>query len=521
MREEKLRRLRSHAFTPPQLYRELRRAPATRSLVPELPSPDRPSVEFVFAVVDLLERRGCVEEVEWVVPMRILMATTVLFCFACGPAAPGEDSASEEAPSETGSTSNATSDATGTTASTDVDPSGFDPSNATMSSECRSLDLPCPGWCAYDRNCPLGHVCVDETCTVAPTLPICDELALVAVDWGLAHAPGALALVDLDSDGDLDLAVIEPAVAQVEILHNDGAGAFTPGGAVALGPAFEMPVLATGDLDGDADVDLVLARADVGDVMVLLADQGTWVEGPTLAGTVAAQLFVADVDGFAGRDVLAVSLGDPALTLWRGDGLGGFAERQDMPVSLTPLASLVDLTLDGLPDVIGPDPFGVAIYRGRPNSWFDDQVGFGFDGVQVVYHQALATQLDATPELELVTLLRDPAGSVVHVWRQSADDPLVWSPLDHGLRPGATPTAARVAGITGDGHPDLVAVTTTDALMILPGDGAGGFVCEGLVPTPARVTHDLLAVGDVDGDARPDIVAASPTSPALWVLQGL
>ncbi|WP_434425265.1 FG-GAP repeat domain-containing protein [Nannocystis pusilla] len=442
---------------------------------------------------------------------------TVLLCFACGPAAPGADS--EGAPSETGT--NATSDAAGTAASTGVDPSGFDPSNATIPAECRSLDLPCPGWCAHDLSCPLGHVCVDESCTAAPTLPTCDEIALAAVDWGLAHAPGALALVDLDSDGDLDLAVAEPAAAQLEIFKNDGAGAFTPGGAVALGPPFELPALATGNVDGDGNVDLVLARADAGDVMILLADQGTWVAGPTLAGPAAAQLFVADVDGFDGRDVLAVSLGDPALTLWRGDGLGGFAERQDMPVSLTPLASLVDLTLDGLPDVIGPNPFGVAIYRARPSSWFDDAGSFGFGGGELVYHQALAAQLDATPELELVALIRDPSGSVLHVRQQSADSPLGWSPLDHGLRPGATPTSARVADITGDGHPDLVAVTTSDALMLLPGDGAGGFVCEALVPMPARVPHDLLAVGNVDGDARPDVVAASPTSPALWVFQGL
>ncbi|MCY1014023.1 hypothetical protein OV079_52580 [Nannocystis pusilla] len=48
-----------------------------------------------------------------------------------------------------------------------------------------------------------------------------------------------------------------------------------------------------------------------------------------------------------------------------------------------------------------------------------------------------------------------------------------------------------------------------DVLRLLPDDGAGGFVLRGLGPTPDRVTHDLLAVGDVDVDARPDIAAAS------------
>lgn len=52
-------------------------------------------------------------------------------------------------------------------------------------------------------------------------------------------------------------------------------------------------------------------------------------------------------------------------------------------------------------------------------------------------------------------------------------------------------------------------------------EACSGFVCEALVPLPARVPHDLLAVGDVDGDARPDIVAAAPSAAELWVLRGL
>src|SRR4051812_4299179 len=59
--------------------------------------------------------------------------------------------------------------------------------------------------------------------------------------------------------------------------------------------------------------------------------------------------------------------------------------------------------------------------------------------------------------------------------------------------------------LDGDGHPDLlVARPGLGAIVMLPGDGAGGF-------GPARVTVTggnpvLLRLGDFDGDGRLDVV---------------
>lgn len=44
---------------------------------------------------------------------------------------------------------------------------------------------------------------------------------------------------------------------------------------------------------------------------------------------------------------------------------------------------------------------------------------------------------------------------------------------------------------------------------ILHGDGAGRFTCEQTVPTGESTAPDLLAVGDVNGDGRPDLVVGA------------
>jgi hypothetical protein len=44
-------------------------------------------------------------------------------------------------------------------------------------------------------------------------------------------------------------------------------------------------------------------------------------------------------------------------------------------------------------------------------------------------------------------------------------------------------------------------------VALIYGDGNSGFACEHLHPISGNSTPSLLAVGDVDGDGRTDVVA--------------
>jgi hypothetical protein len=85
------------------------------------------------------------------------------------------------------------------------------------------------------------------------------------------------------------------------------------------------------------------------------------------------------------------------------------------------------------------------------------------------------------------------------------------------LAAGRELSAVAVADLDGDGHPDLLLTdySAGQLLVLRQGDAGGG------VFTPA-VAHDVgnrgalaIAVGDLDGDGRPDVVVASFGPPGL------
>ena len=51
----------------------------------------------------------------------------------------------------------------------------------------------------------------------------------------------------------------------------------------------------------------------------------------------------------------------------------------------------------------------------------------------------------------------------------------------------------------------------------LPGDGKGGFACEGVLESAGTTAAALIAVGDVDNDGRLDILSGGSDLPTIAV----
>ena len=82
-----------------------------------------------------------------------------------------------------------------------------------------------------------------------------------AVTYPVATAPTSVVIVDLDADSDLDLAVansFSSSTQAVSILLNDGQGTFAPHQTYST--ATVPRSIAASDLDGDGDIDLVVAE---------------------------------------------------------------------------------------------------------------------------------------------------------------------------------------------------------------------------------------------------------------------
>ncbi|MFI5039934.1 MAG: FG-GAP repeat domain-containing protein, partial [Solirubrobacterales bacterium] len=86
---------------------------------------------------------------------------------------------------------------------------------------------------------------------------------------------------------------------------------------------------------------------------------------------------------------------------------------------------------------------------------------------------------------------------------------------------GATPYAVAVGDFNGDGKRDLATANNGSAnVSVLLGDGNGTFGAASNFPLAPGSHPDALAVGDFNGDGKPDLVTANAVSHDVSVLLG-
>lgn len=280
------------------------------------------------------------------------------------------------------------------------------------------------------------------------------------------------------------------------------------------------------DFDGDGKSDLAVANERSDDVTVLLGDgRGGFSQAkgsPFPAGRNPNDIAVGDFNRDGKLDLAFANHEEKYLTLLLGDGRGGFA-----PAPRSPFAVEVKPHTHGVAaaDLNGDESLDLVT-----DSWGTDQVevlfGDGKGGFKTP-GSFFAVGRHPYQRVRAADVNGDGRADVITTNLEGDDVTVLLSDGRGGLKPSAgspfscgdSPFNFAVGDVNGDGRPDLAVVNSPsstsdrrgqDGLTVLLGDGAGGFRLMNGSPLATGRVPDIAAVGDVNGDGVADVAVSSP-----------
>lgn len=257
------------------------------------------------------------------------------------------------------------------------------------------------------------------------------------------------------------------------------------GSPIAVAPGAET--VAIGDVNNDGKPDLAVAGSSG---ITVLIGQGDGQFRPLPANPHGlpenpSEMALGDVDGDGKLDLALATHDRYAVVLLHGDGQGGFTQAPNSPIAMKAGAH--------------PHTHGLAL-----------------------------GDLNGDDKLDLVTVTSDPDNAIA-VALGDGQGGFIQAP-NSPFTVGPSPYPFTLADLNTDGHLDIVATNTATgpnrsqqlaasrSLTLLFGDGTGNFQPR---QTPLQTAAPwFVAVGDLNGDAMPDIVATHHEQRVLTVLLG-
>lgn len=377
----------------------------------------------------------------------------------------------------------------------------------------------------------------------------------------LLSNPSAIAAADLNGDGNIDLVVndmnnnIADAIA---VLPGKGDGTFPEKLGYRSGVIGTHTSIAIADFNGDQKLDISNSNAGGNSVTVVTGNGDETFSYPRAwgAGDGPFAVAVGDFNGDGKKDIVAVNVVDNTVSVLLGNGDGTFYSRPDADWFAGAIPAAADFNGDGKVDLLtsGGVYNTLSLMLGRGDGTFEPRVDFDPGTGPAVTGDS---NHDGKPDFAVVvpcdssctsSFVRVYIGNGDGTFKPHVDYAVPFTanflaaadfnsdgvldlvvtfstiPPNHGLRillGNGDGTFSNFGDLTleavgnvvtadfnGDGKTDLATADEwNSSFNILLGNGDGTFQAPVNYMVPQGLT--VLAVGDVNGDNKPDLIAGS------------
>jgi Flp pilus assembly secretin CpaC len=326
--------------------------------------------------------------------------------------------------------------------------------------------------------------------------------------FAAGNNPVALAAIDFNFDGLPDLAVANQGDNTISILLNQNNGNFAPAtnSPFALAKTETTPSAIAAGIFGNSvtsasgvatpTADLVVANSTSNNVTVLLGNgDGTFQEAagsPYRVGNNPSSVVVADFNGDGNLDFAVANQGDNTISVFKGDGKGGFTEFPGSPFALTNTSTVSEK---------GPVAMVAANFRRATNS------------------------TNNSPEIDLAVVNRSTNNVAILLSSVDANSNITFTEAANSpIAVGQSPVAIATADLNGDSVPDLAVVNQGDnSVSILLGSSNlnATFAAASGSPLPTAATPAGIVVANFTGGNFPALAVTNKGQGTLGIYLGL
>ncbi|MGI4759273.1 MAG: FG-GAP-like repeat-containing protein [Janthinobacterium lividum] len=300
---------------------------------------------------------------------------------------------------------------------------------------------------------------------------------------------------------------------------------FAPVATYSTGASSYPDGVAVADVNGDGKPDLLTANDAIsGKIGVLLGTgTGTFGTATTYPLSMPSDIMAADVNGDGRPDILATSYDTNVVGVLLSTGTSTFGTMQaygtgtnSHPESL----AIADVNSDGKPDIITANYNSntVGVLLGTGTGSFGSVVTYPTGTFSLPMGVAVAdVNGDGRPDIAVASSGSGTAGVLL-----GTGGGAFGAVTAYNLGASSSLFGVALADVNGDGKPDLIAANEgTSTVGILLGTGTGTFGAVTAFSTGRDSRPHNVVVADVNGDGKRDLVVANYYNGTVGVLPGI